>query len=68
MGKPSLFFNSTPDNNSRFIKFLLKREWENLNDDYLDKLCSKMFVLFFVVSIPFGLFLMYFIADAFNAL
>ena len=68
MGKPSLFFNSTPENNSRFLSFILKRKWESLNDDYLEKLCSKMYVLFFGVSIPFGLFLIYFITDAFNAL
>ncbi|WP_146881193.1 hypothetical protein [Colwellia sp. C1TZA3] len=68
MGKPSVFFNSTPANNSSFLKFLLRRKWEKLNDVYLERLCSRMFLLFWGISIPFGVFLIYFIVDAFNAI
>jgi len=50
MGKPSLIMNNSISNNLLFMKFLFKREWQELNDEGLANL-SKSMLIFFVIYI-----------------
>ena len=51
MGKPSLIMNNSFTNNLSFMKFLFKREWQDLNDDGLASLGKGMLALFAIYTV-----------------
>ena len=53
MGKPSLIMNNSISNNLSFMKFLFKREWEELNDEGLATLGKSMLIFFAAYTIMF---------------
>ena len=53
MGKPSLVMNNTISNSLSFLKFLLKREWQDLNDQELASLGKGMLVFFIIYTVLF---------------
>lgn len=64
MGKPSLIMNNSLSNNISFMKFLLKREWRDLNDQSVASLGKTMSVfitlylalfLVIIISVPLAL-------------
>lgn len=58
MGKPSLIMNNSISNNLSFMKFLFKREWQELNDQSLATLGNGMLIFFVTYTILFfGLFI-----------
>ncbi len=58
MGKPSLIMNNSISNNLLFMKFLFKREWQELNDNGLATLGKSMLVFFaFYIILFFSLFI-----------
>ena len=58
MGSPSLIMNNSLSNNISFIKFLFKREWQDLNDAGLASLGKGMLAFFIIYSVLFlGLFI-----------
>jgi len=57
MGKPTLIMNNSISNNLSFMKFLFKREWQELNDDGLASLGKGMLVFLVIyTAIFFSLF------------
>ena len=52
MGKPTLIMNNSISNNISFLKFLLKREWKDMNDEGLTNLGSSMliFLAFYTIG------------------
>ena len=48
MGKPSLIMNNSLSSNITFMKFLFKREWQELDDSGLEVL-GKFMLFFFVI-------------------
>ena len=58
IGKPSLIMNNSLSNNISFIKFLFKREWQDLDDAGLASLGKGMLTFFVIYSVLFlGLFI-----------
>jgi len=53
MGKPSLIMNDSLSNNIYFMKFLFKREYNDLNDPSITRLAQFMRVFFLVYFIGF---------------
>ncbi len=53
MGKPTLIKNNTMSTNITFIKFLLRREWRDLNDAELTKLSRFMLVFWIIYLVGF---------------
>lgn len=53
MGKPGLAANNSISSNLKFMKFLFKREWRELNDSGLALLGKFMLVFFSIYSIAF---------------
>lgn len=53
MGKPSLIMNNSLSNNIKFMKFLYKREWRELDDSGLATLSKAMLVFFVIYMISF---------------
>jgi hypothetical protein len=50
LGRPSLISNNTPSNNIKFIKFIFKRDWKDLNDNKISSLGNKLIFLFVIYS------------------
>ena len=49
MGDPTLFRNNNPQTGYAFLAFLIfKKEWKNLNDKRIEKLCKLMLFLFYI--------------------
>lgn len=53
MGKPSLIMNNSLSSNIKFMKFLFKREWRELDDSGLEKLGISMLVFFVIYMVGF---------------
>lgn len=53
MGRPSLVMNNNLSNNISFMRFLLKREYVELNDPVVSRLSSVMLVYLIVYLIGF---------------
>ncbi len=53
MGKPSLIMNNSLSTNITFMKFLIKREWQGLNDSGLALLSKSMLVFFVIYMLGF---------------
>lgn len=57
MGRPSLIMNNSLSNNISFMKFLFKREWQDLNDSSLASLGKGMLAFFTIyLALFLGLF------------
>jgi len=52
MGSPSLIMNNTLSNTISFIKFLIKREWQELNDSSITSL-GKGMLTFLIIYLLF---------------
>lgn len=57
LGKPSLVSNNTPSTTIAFLYFLLRRQWEELDNDDLVSKCSFMAAFFKAYLIGFVIFL-----------
>lgn len=53
LGRPSLISNNSPSNNIKFIKFLFKRDWKDLNDEKVASLGNNLIILFIIYSSVF---------------
>lgn len=53
MGRPTLIKNNTLSTNITFMKFLLRREWRDLNDVGLTKLSRFMLVFWIIYLVGF---------------
>lgn len=57
MGSPSLFKNNTFSNNINFLKFLFKKEWQQLGDESIEKLGNIMLSFIIAYSALFIVFI-----------
>jgi hypothetical protein len=56
LGSPTLFYNNSIKNNSLFLRFLLRKEFESLNDPTLSNLCRIMRLYLAVYLVLFLIF------------
>ena len=53
MGDPTLFKNNTPKTGAAFLRFLIKKEWKELNDPKIESLSKIMLIFLYVYLIIF---------------
>ncbi len=56
MGSPGMFKNNTLSNNITFMKFLFKKEWQQLGDEAIGKLGNIMLSFILAYSVLFIVF------------
>ena len=55
LGEPHLIFNNSLRNNFRLLKFLKRKEYQNLSDDQLTIRCTRIRNVFIVVGVCWGI-------------